>query len=116
MHRARGIERAFAAGTTSCATTGVSDGHGAQFKPYTVRSALGWGSDVIGSYALRVGTSKPPPVPAWSFARAGLHTNDFGSYPIPPWRENRPPSGVADLRNDNAASDRSGAHLGHMSS
>lgn len=73
----------------------------------------GWGSDVIGSYALRLGNIE-------TAASAGLEwrvgwniPNDFGSYPIRPGTENRPPTIASDLRvagPRSARAPRPGAH------
>jgi hypothetical protein len=70
-----------------------------KYKPYTEGAVRpGWGSDVIGSYALRIGNIETAASTGVEF-RAGWNIpNDFGSYPIRPGAENRPPSGVAALR------------------
>ena len=86
-----------------------------KFKPYTEGAVRpGWGSDVIGSYALRVGNIETAASTGVEF-RAGWNIpNDFGSYPIRPGAENRPPSGVADLRTTTPQSvlaPKPGAHV-----
>lgn len=74
----------------------------------------GWGSDVIGSYALRLGNIETA-ASAGVELRAGWNMpNDFGSYPIRPGSENRPPSTASALRTTRPQSTlapRSGAHL-----
>lgn len=85
-----------------------------KFKPYAegaVRS--GWTHDAIGSFALRAGNIETA-ASAGVELRAGWNIpNDFGSYPIRPGGENRPPSAVAGLRASNPRSTRAprpGAH------
>lgn len=74
----------------------------------------GWGSDLIGSYALRVGNIETA-ASAGLEVRAGRNLpNDFGSYPIRPGSENRPPSAAADLRTmqpQSTGAPRLGAHV-----
>ncbi len=86
-----------------------------KYKSYTGAAVRpGWGSDVIGSYALRVGNIETA-VSTGVELRTGWNIpNDFGSYPIRPGAENRPPSGVADLRTTTPQSARApkpGAHV-----
>jgi hypothetical protein len=73
----------------------------------------GWGSDVIGSYTLRVGNIETA-AGAGVELRAGWNIpNDFGSYPIRPGAENRPPSAAANLRHaqpGSAGAPRAGTH------
>ena len=58
----------------------------------------GWSSDVIGSYAVRLGNIETA-ASAGIELRAGWNVpNDFGSYPIRPGTENRPPSAASALR------------------
>lgn len=79
-----------------------------KFKPYAGDGAIspGWGSDVIGSYALRVGNIETA-ASAGVELRAGWNVpNDFGSYPIRPGTENRPPTSAAGLRNTRPQSSR----------
>lgn len=71
-----------------------------KYKSYAGDGAVapGWSSDVIGSHALRVGNIETA-ASAGLELRAGWNIpNDFGSFPIRPAAENRPPSGAADLR------------------
>lgn len=70
-----------------------------KFKPYADGAIRpGWGSDLIGSYALRVGNIETAASTGLE-VRAGRNLpNDFGSYPMRPGSENRPPSAAADLR------------------
>lgn len=86
-----------------------------KFKPYAIGAVRpGWSSDVIGSYALRLGNIE-------TAASAGLELrmgwnvpNDFGSYPIRPGGENRPPSAATRLRSTlprSAGAPRPGAHV-----
>lgn len=74
----------------------------------------GWGSDIIGSYAVRIGNIETSANTGFE-VRAGWNIpNDFGSYPIRPGAENRPPSGAAALRHSqprDADAPRPGAHL-----
>lgn len=73
----------------------------------------GWDSVVVGSYALRLGNIE-------TAAGAGLELrvgwnipNDFGSYPIRPGGENRPPSAATRVRTaqpQSASSPRPGTH------
>ncbi|AMN47102.1 hypothetical protein ACG33_08330 [Steroidobacter denitrificans] len=86
-----------------------------KYKPYTEGAVRpGWGGDVIGSYALRVGNIETAASTGVEF-RAGWNIpNDFGSYPIRPGAENRPPSGVAALRTTTPQSvqaPKPGAHV-----
>lgn len=86
-----------------------------KFKRYVGTGAVlrGWGSDMISSYALRVGNIETA-ASAGLELRAGYNLpNDFGSYPIRPGAENRPPSAAADLRTAQPQSDhapRPGVH------
>ena len=85
-----------------------------KFKSYTEGAVRpGWSSDVIGSYALRIGNIETAASTGMEL-RAGWNIpNDFGSYPIRPGAENRPPSGVSDLRRTEPQSARApkpGAH------
>lgn len=71
-----------------------------KFKRFVGTAAVsqGWGSDMISSYALRVGNIETA-ASAGLELRAGWNLpNDFGSYPIQPGAENRPPSAAAELR------------------
>lgn len=73
----------------------------------------GWGCDLIGSHAVRIGNIE-------TAASAGLEgrfgwslPNDFGSYPIRPGAENRPPSSAAAMRASHPSSPqapRAGIH------
>jgi hypothetical protein len=73
----------------------------------------GWGSDVISGYALRMGNIETA-ASAGVELRAGWNLpNDFGSYPIRPGAENRPPSAAVGLRStqpQSARAPRPGAH------
>lgn len=86
-----------------------------KFKPYTGGSAVspGWGGDVIGGYALQLGNIETA-ASAGIEVRAGLNVpNDFGSYPIRPGTENRPPTSATGLRNSQPQSShtpRPGTH------
>ncbi len=71
-----------------------------KFKRYAGAGAVspGWGSDMISSYALRVGNIETAASAGFEL-RAGWNLpNDFGSYPIRPGTENRPPSAASGLR------------------
>ena len=71
-----------------------------KFKRYIGTGAVrqGWGSDMIGSYALRLGNIETAASVGFEL-RAGWNLpNDFGSYPIRPGTENRPPSAASGLR------------------
>jgi len=86
-----------------------------KFKRYAAGAIQpGWGSDLIGSYALRVGNIETA-ASAGLELRAGRNLpNDFGSYAIRPGSENRPPSAAADLRTTQPRSTgapRAGAHV-----
>lgn len=85
-----------------------------KFKPYADGAVQpGWGSDVIGSYALRLGNIETAASTGIEL-RAGWNIpNDFGSYPIRPGGENRPPSAAAGLRTTQpraAGAPRPGTH------
>ena len=85
-----------------------------KFKPYADGAIQpGWGSDVIGSYALRLGNIETA-VSSGLELRLGWNIpNDFGSYPIRPGGENRPPSAASRLRStepQSARAPRPGAH------
>ncbi|MGD9598191.1 MAG: lipid A deacylase LpxR family protein [Steroidobacteraceae bacterium] len=85
-----------------------------KFKPYAagaVRS--GWTHDAIGSYALRVGNIETAAGIGLELRTGWNIPNDFGSYPIRPAGENRPPSAAAGLRTSSprpAAAPRPGVH------
>ncbi len=74
----------------------------------------GWSADAIGSYALRVGNIETAASTGVEL-RAGWNIpNDFGSYPIRPGAENRPPSNLSALRTEKPQSMRAprpGAHV-----
>ena len=87
-----------------------------KYKRYvgTAAVARGWGSDLISSYALRLGNIETA-ASAGLELRAGWNLpNDFGSYPIRPGTENRPPSAASGLRAadpEAIQAPRPGAHL-----
>ena len=115
VHRVRGIERFRGWDNQLRNEPAFQMAMERKYKPYTegaVRS--GWSSDVIGSYALRAGNIETAASTGVEL-RAGWNIpNDFGSYPIRPGAENRPPSGVADLRTTTPQSARApkpGAHV-----
>lgn len=115
VHRVRGIERFRGWNNQLRNEPAFQMAMERKFKPYTEGAVRpGWGSDVIGSYALRVGNIETAASTGMEF-RAGWNIpNDFGSYPIRPGAENRPPSGVADLRTTTPQSARApkpGAHV-----
>lgn len=99
VHRVRGIERFQGWNNQLRNEPAFEIAVERKFKPYaegTVRP--GWSSDAIGSYALRVGNIETSASTGVEL-RAGWNIpNDFGSYPIRPGAENRPPSGDAGLR------------------
>lgn len=79
---------------------------GRKLKPYRGNGAVqpGWGSDAIGSYALRVGNIETAASAGFEL-RAGWNIpNDFGSYPIRPGADNRSPSVAAHPRGVQAQS------------
>ncbi|MBN8716948.1 MAG: lipid A deacylase LpxR family protein [Xanthomonadales bacterium] len=86
-----------------------------KFRPDRGDAAVqaGWSTDAIGSYALRLGNIETAASAGFEL-RAGWNIpNDFGSYPIRPGAENRPPSAAADLREVQPQSPRAprpGAH------
>ncbi len=115
VHRVRGIERFRGWNNQLRNEPAFQMAMERKFKPYTEGAVrLGWGSDVIGSYALRVGNIETAASTGMEL-RAGWNIpNDFGSYPIRPGAENRPPSSVADLRTTTPQSARApkpGAHV-----
>ena len=67
-----------------------------KFKPYFPAAYKpGWGSDVIGTYTVRVGNIETA-VGGGVELRSGWNLpNDFGSHPIRPGAENRPPRAAA---------------------
>lgn len=86
-----------------------------KFKPWSEGAIQpGWGGDVIGSHALRLGNIDTA-ASAGIELRAGWNLpNDFGSYPIRPGSENRPPSTASALRTirpQSALAPRPGAHV-----
>lgn len=86
-----------------------------KFKPWADGAILpGWAGDAIGGYALRVGNIETA-ASASVELRAGWNLpNDFGSYPIRPGAENRPPSASSALRTTRPQSTRAprpGAHV-----
>jgi len=85
-----------------------------KFKPYAEGAVRpGWTHDAIGSYALRAGNIETA-ASVGAELRAGWNIpNDFGSYPIRPGGENRPPSAATGLRTSNphsARAPRRGVH------
>lgn len=72
-----------------------------KYKPYAYGTTLrGWHGDVIGGYGLRLGNVETS-VSAGLELRAGWNIpNDFGSYPIRPGGENRPPSALSSSPGD----------------
>lgn len=85
-----------------------------KFKPYADGAVQpGWGGDVVGSYAVRLGNIETA-VSSGLELRLGWNIpNDFGSYPIRPGGENRPPSAASRLRStapQSARAPRPGAH------
>jgi len=115
VHRVRGIERFRGWDNQLRNEPAFQMAMERKFKAYTEGAVRpGWGSDVIGGYALRVGNIETAASTGVEF-RAGWNIpNDFGSYPIRPGAENRPPSGVADLRTTTPQSvlaPKPGAHV-----
>lgn len=73
----------------------------------------GWNSDAIGSYALRLGNIETAASMGLELRMGWNIPNDFGSYPIRPGGENRPPSAATGLRTTQprtAGAPRPGAH------
>lgn len=115
VHRARGIERFRGWDNQLRNEPAFQMAMERKFKSYREGAVRpGWSSDVIGSYALRVGNIETAASTGVEL-RAGWNIpNDFGSYPIRPGTENRPPSGVADLRTttpQSAWAPKPGAHV-----
>lgn len=116
VHKLRGFERFQGWGNQLHNEPAFQLAMERKFKPWTDAGAIrpGWGSDAIGSYALRVGNIEAA-ASAGLELRAGWNIpNDFGSYPIRPGAENRPPSSAAGLRHaqpHSAGAPRSGAHV-----
>ncbi len=86
-----------------------------KFKRYVGTAAVspGWGSDMIGSYALRAGNIETAASVGFELRGGWNLPNDFGSYPIRPGTENRPPSAASGLRTSQPKSSRAprpGAH------
>ncbi len=87
-----------------------------KFRPYVGMGAVqpGWGSDMIGSYALRVGNIETAASAGIELRTGWNLPNDFGSYPIRPGTENRPPSAASGLRTGEPQSKRAprpGTHV-----
>lgn len=86
-----------------------------KFRPWAGAGAIqpGWSSDAIGRYALRLGNIETAAT-AGLMLRAGWNVpNDFGSYPIRPGAESRPPSASVGLRGEqpqSAPTPRPGVH------
>ena len=115
VHRVRGIERFNGWDNQLRNEPAFQMAMERKYKPYTEGAVRpGWSSDVIRSYALRVGNIETAASTGVEL-RAGWNIpNDFGSYPIRPGAENRPPSGVADLRTttpQSAKAPKPGAHV-----
>lgn len=114
VHRVRGIERFRGWDNQLRNEPAFQMAMERKFKSYTKGAVRhGWGSDVIGSYALRVGNIETAASTGVELRTGWNIPNDFGSYPIRPGAENRPPSGVADLRTTQPQSPRApkpGAH------
>ena len=114
VHRVRGIERFRGWDNPLRNEPAFQMAMERKFKPYMEGAVRpGWSGDVIGSYALRIGNIETAASTGVEL-RAGWNIpNDFGSYPIRSGAENRPPSGVADLRTtkpQSARAPRPGAH------
>ncbi len=115
VHRVRGIERFRGWDNQLRNEPAFQMAMERKFKPYAegaVRS--GWSSDVIGSYALRAGNIETAASTGLEWRTGWNIPNDFGSYPIRPGAENRPPSSVADLRTKEPQSTqapKAGAHV-----
>jgi len=100
VHRLRGIDRFLGWDNQLHNEPAFQGALERKFKRYVGTAAVsrGWGSDMIGSYALRVGNIETA-ASAGLELRAGWNLpNDFGSYPIRPGTENRPPSAASGLR------------------
>lgn len=115
VHRVRGIERFRGWDNQLRNEPAFQMAMERKFKPY-LEGAIrpGWSSDVIGSYALRVGNIETAASAGVELRTGWNIPNDFGSYPIRPGAENRPPSSVADLRATKPQSTRAprpGAHV-----
>lgn len=77
-----------------------------KFRPWANDGAIqpGWGTDVIGNYAVHAGNIQTA-ASAGLVLRGGWNVpNDFGSYPISPGAESRPPSAAAQLRSQQSGS------------
>ena len=115
VHRVRGIERFHGWDNQLRNEPAFQMAMERKYKPYTdgaVRS--GWNSDLIGSYSLRVGNIETSASTGVELRTGWNIPNDFGSYPIRPGAENRPPSELAELRKTKPESVRApkpGAHL-----
>ena len=102
VHRVRGIELFRGWDNQLRNEPAVQMAMERKFKPYREGAVrLGWGSDVIGSYGLRVGNIETSVSTGLELRTGWNIPNDFGSYPIRPGAENRPPSNVASLRTTN---------------
>lgn len=114
VHRVRGIERFRGWDNQLRNEPALQMAMERKFKPYSEGAVgSGWGSDAIGSYALRVGNIETAASTGVELRTGWNLPNDFGSYPIRPGAENRPPSGLADLRRtapQSALAPRPGAH------
>ncbi len=86
-----------------------------KFKPHAEGAIQpGWGSDAIGSFAIRAGNIETAATAGVELRTGWNIPNDFGSYPIRPGGENRPPSSAARLRTrqpDSASAPHPGAHV-----
>jgi len=115
VHRVRGIERFHGWDNQLRNEPAFQMAMERKYKPYTdgaVRS--GWNSDLIGSYSLRVGNIETSAGAGVELRTGWNIPNDFGSYPIRPGAENRPPSELAELRTtepESARAPKPGAHL-----
>lgn len=85
-----------------------------KFKPSSLGAVEpGFSSDVIGSYALRLGNIETSASAGFELRTGWNIPNDFGSYSIRPGGENRPPSSAARLRTtqpDSTHAPRPGVH------
>ena len=85
-----------------------------KFKPYAIGAVQpGWSGDVIGSYAIRLGNIETAASTGLELRMGWNIPNDFGSYPIRPGGENRPPSAATGLRSTqprSAGAPRPGVH------
>ncbi|NLZ41666.1 MAG: lipid A deacylase LpxR family protein, partial [Comamonadaceae bacterium] len=115
VHRLRGIERFRGWGHQLRDEPALQVAMERKFKRAAEGAVrAGWSHDAIGSYALRLGNIETAASVGVELRGGWNLPNDFGSYPVRPGAENRPPAAASALRTlqpQSALAPRPGAHV-----